>query len=139
MLKVKKLDQYAILPVKQLDSAGYDLYSCEKVTIPPQERALAYTGIACEFPSNYVARICDRSGIAIEQGLHVIAGVIDSNYRGEWAVIFYNTTNKYVTLEAQTRIAQVLFYQVANFLVGEVCELSNTERGAGGFGSTGDK
>jgi len=139
MLKVKKLHRYALLPAKQPDSIAYDFYSCEDVTITPQGRALVRTGLACEFPCNYVARICDRSGIAVKQGLHIMAGVIDPDYRGEWKIVFYNTTNKSVTLKAQTRIAQVLFYRVADFSVTEVDSLSSTQRGAGGFGSTGEK
>ena len=119
--------------------SGYDLYTYEDVSIAPLERVLIGIGIACEFPKNYVARICDRSGIALKNGLHVMAGVIDSTYRGEWKILLYNTTRDVQYLDAQTRIAQVLFYQVANFGVGEVYYLSETIRGAGGFGSTGEK
>jgi len=64
--------------------------------------------------------------VAITQGLHVIAGVIDPDYRGEWKVVFYNTSDTYVLLIAQTKIAQVLFYQVADFPVIEVDKLSDT-------------
>lgn len=137
MLKVKLLDRYALLPVKKPGDAGYDLYANETVDIAPGSRGLVGTGIACEFPSNYVGRIVDRSGTAVKDGLHVIAGVIDSSYRGEWKIALYNTTKERVTVGAQTRIAQVLFYEVADFPVTEVDELSKTERGAGGFGSTG--
>jgi len=139
MLKVKRLHRFALLPARKLGSAGYDLCSCEEVVIPACERVLIPIGFACEFPDNYVARLCDRSGMAAKKGLHVLAGVIDSTYRGEWKIVIYNTTNKEIILAAQTRIAQVLFYQVADFLVMEVNELSDTERGTGGFGSTGEK
>lgn len=139
MLKVKKLNRFALLPVKKPGDAAYDLYSCGKILIPPQEIMLIRTGIACEFPSNYVARICDRSGMAAKEGLHVLAGVIDSSYRGEWKIVLYNTTKEWRTVEAQTRVAQVLFYEVADFSVMEVGQLSETERGEGGFGSTGEK
>ncbi len=138
MLQVKKLHRFALLPVKNPGYAAYDFYSCEFAAIPPHNRSLICTGLACEFPSNYVARICDRSGMAAKCGLHVMAGVIDSSFRGEWKILLFNTTDKAQYLEAQTRIAQVLFYEVANFPIQEVSELSETSRGAGGFGSTGD-
>lgn len=139
MLKVKMLDRFALLPVKKPGDAGYDIYSSERVTILPHQRMLIPTGFAAEFPSNYVGRICDRSGIALKMGLHVMAGVVDASYRGEWKVLLSNTTDRWIILNAQTRIAQVLFYKVADFSVIEVGELSETERGDGGFGSTGEK
>ena len=139
MLKVKKLDPDAKLPVRMPGSVGYDLYSNEKTTIPSGARIAVGTGIAVFFDPKYVGRICDRSGVAWNHGLHVIAGVIDPDYRGEWQVIFYNTTDSPVVLQARTRIAQVLFYEVAAWEVRDVDELSDTKRGAGGFGSTGDR
>lgn len=139
MLKIKKLHRFALLPVKRAEDAGYDIYSCKGVTIPPHERMLIPTGFVAEFPSDYVARLCDRSGMAAKRGLHVMAGVIDASYRGEWSVLLSNTTNQWITLDAQTRVAQALFYKVADFSVIEVSELSETERGDGGFGSTGEK
>ena len=137
MLKVKKLGRFALCPVKKPGDAGYDLYSNEDVIIGGGARGVVSTGIACEFPSNYVGRIVDRSGMAVKEGLHVVAGVIDSSYRGAWKIALYNTTTRPVEIKAQTRIAQVLFYKVADFPIMEVDELSDTERGAGGFGSTG--
>lgn len=133
---VKKLDPNAMLPVKMPGSVGYDLYSNEKLTIHSGSRVLVGTGIAMSFRPGYVGRICDRSGMAWN-GLHVMAGVIDPDYRGEWKVMLYNTACHDVRIQAGTRIAQVLFYEVADWEVREVSELSDTERGAGGFGSTG--
>lgn len=137
MLKVKKLFPQAKLPFKKPGDAAYDLYSCEKEVIPPRDRKLVCTGIACEIPEGYVGRIVDRSGIALKEGLHVMAGVIDATYRGEWKILLFNTTHKWFEIPEGTRIAQVLFYKVADWPVWSVDELSNTERGAGGFGSTG--
>ena len=134
---VKKLDPNAMLPVKMPGSAGYDLYSNERVLIYPGDRRIIGTGIAMSFNRKYVGRICDRSGMA-SAGLHVMAGVIDPDYRGEWRVILLNTTNRDWRVQAGTRIAQVLFYEVADWGIEEVDELSDTERGAGGFGSTGE-
>lgn len=139
MLKVKKLHQFALLPVKKPGDAAYDFYACEETIVPPRQRRLVPTGLACEFPSSYVARICDRSGVAANMGLHVMAGVIDSSYRGEWKIVIYNTTEQRKVIKAQTRIAQVLFYEVANFPIMEVTQLNETDRGEDGFGSTGDK
>jgi len=139
MIKVKKLHRFALLPVRQYNAAAYDLYSCQDERIPAGERRLIGTGLAIEFPLGYVARLCDRSGMAAKKGLHVMAGVIDPDYRGEWKVVLLNTSDKEVVIEAQTRIAQVLFYKVADFPVTQVDELSDTTRGEGGFGSTGDK
>jgi dUTP pyrophosphatase len=136
---VKKLDPNAMLPVKMPGSAAYDLYSNERVLIYPGNRAIIGTGLAISFKRNYVGRICDRSGMAWSAGLHVLAGVIDPNYRGEWKVVLLNTSDSDVRLQAGTRIAQVLFYEVADWGIEEVDELSDTERGAGGFGSTGDR
>lgn len=138
MLQVKMLHRFALLPVKNPGDAGYDFYSCEYMTVAPHKRRLFRTGLACKFPSNYVARICDRSGMAAKRGLHVMAGVIDATFRGEWKILLFNTTDEAQCLEARTRIAQVLFYEVADFPIQEVSELDDTARGAGGFGSTGE-
>jgi dUTP pyrophosphatase len=139
MLKIKKLDPLAKLPVKKPGDAAYDLYASETVDIAPGSRELVGTGIACEFPSNYVGRIVDRSGVAVKDGLHVVAGVIDASYRGEWKIALYNTTRGRVTVGRNTRIAQVLFYRVADWPVIAVDELSSTARGGCGFGSSGVK
>lgn len=139
MLKVKRLNPLAKLPVKKFDSAAYDLYACEDVYVPARDKALIHTGISCEFPEGFVARICDRSSVAMNDGLHVMAGVIDANYRGEWKILLYNTTRYTKFVHSQTRVAQALLYEVAGFPVIEVEELSDTERGDGGFGSTGVK
>lgn len=137
MLKVKKLAANATPPLKAPGSAAYDLFANERVTILPEERGIIGTGIAVAFNRKYVGRICDRSGRAWNQGLHVMAGVIDPNYRGEWKVVLYNTGEQSIVIWPGDRIAQVLFYEVANWEVLEVEELNETERGTGGFGSTG--
>jgi len=137
MLKVKRLNQYAELPVKQHNSAGYDLVTAAGHHIPASERRLIKLGIAIEFPPNYVGRICDRSGMALKQGLHVLAGVIDADYRGEVGVVLLNTSKEDILIKGPARIAQILFYEVADFPVIEVDELNDTSRGQGGWGSTG--
>lgn len=139
MLRVKKLDPRAKLPVKKAGDAAYDLYSLDEVWIYPGRRELVHTGIACDFPAGYVARLCDRSGMAVNAGLHIIAGVVDQTYRGEWMIAFYNTTTAKVKVPAGERVAQVLFYKVEDWPVREVDTLDRTIRGGGGFGSTGSK
>ena len=139
MLRVKKLDPRAKLPVKKAGDAAYDLYSLNKMSIKAGHRALIHTGIACDFPVGYVARLCDRSGVALNEGLHVVAGVIDQTYRGEWMIAFYNMSGTTKIVPAGERIAQVLFYKVEDWAVEEVVDLLDTDRGAGGFGSTGSK
>jgi deoxyuridine 5'-triphosphate nucleotidohydrolase len=139
MLRVKKLDPRAKLPVKKAGDAAYDLYSLDEVKIWPRGRELVHTGIACDFPPGYVARLCDRSGVALNLGLHVVAGVVDQSYRGEWMVAFYNMGQETVFVPAGERIAQVLFYKVEDWSIEEVADLDDTARGSGGFGSTGSK
>lgn len=139
MLRVKKLDPRAKLPVKKDGDAAYDLYSLDEVWIYPRQCELVHTGIACDFPVGYVGRLCDRSGVAVNMGLHVVAGVIDQTYRGEWLIAFYNTTNEKVKVPAGERVAQVLFYKVEDWSVEEVANLDDTARGSGRLGSTGSK
>ncbi len=139
MLRVKKLDPRAKLPVKRDGDAAYDLYSLDEVIIEAGCRELVHTGIACDFREGYVARLCDRSGVAVNQGLHVVAGVIDQTYRGEWLVAFYNMSGTTTIVPAGERVAQVLFYKVEDWSVREVDDLDRTIRGAGRFGSTGSK
>jgi deoxyuridine 5'-triphosphate nucleotidohydrolase len=139
MLRVKKLHPDAKLPLRKVGDAAYDLYSLDTVWIKPGCRELVHTGIACDFPPGYVARLCDRSGVALNQGLHVVAGVVDQTYRGEWMVAFYNMTKHEVKVPALERIAQVLFYKVEEWPIEEVADLDDTARGSGGFGSTGSK
>ncbi|MEO2154285.1 MAG: dUTP diphosphatase [Nanoarchaeota archaeon] len=140
ILKVKKLNEDAKLPVKKRKGdAGFDLYSNEEVILKPGERKLISTGIAIEIPKGYFGLIKDRSGLAAKNGLHCLAGVIDSNYRGEVKVVLINLGNEEVKLEKYSRIAQLLIIPVPEFEIEEVDELSNTERNEKGFGSSGLK
>jgi dUTP pyrophosphatase len=139
-LKVKKLNNEAKLPVKKRKGdAGFDLYSLEDVELKPGERKLVSTGIAIEIPYGYFGLIKDRSGLAVKNGLHCLAGVVDSNYRGEIKVVLINLGNEPVKLEKHSRIAQLLIIPVPDFEIEEVNELSETERNEKGFGSSGLK
>ena len=136
-LKVKKLYGAATLPTKGNPSdAGYDLYSSEKVAIPARSTVLVSTGISMAIPEGYVGLIWDRSSMGVK-GVHRHAGVIDSGYRGHIKVCLHNTSKDTYHVEYGDRIAQILIQQAANFNLEEVESLDHTERGEGGFGSTG--
>ena len=143
-INVKKLNPNAIIPTYGSEfSAGADLYACEggEVTLKAGETRLIHTGIAIEIPCGYVGLIYARSGLATKRGLAPAnkVGVIDSDYRGEIMVALHNHSSSEQTVADGERIAQIVFtpYETASFCV--VDELESTERGEGGFGSTGRK
>lgn len=144
-LKIKKLRENAKLPQRATaGSAGMDLSACieEAKTIKPGELLLVPTGIAIEIPSaEYVAYIFARSGLGIKHGICLAngVGVVDSDYRGEVCVGLCNVSNKEYTITPGERVAQMVISPVSLMPAVEVQELSDTERGAGGFGSTGKK
>lgn len=145
VLKIKKLRESARVPFRATEgSAGMDLYACidEPVTIAPHEIRVIPTGIAIapESPA-YVAYIFARSGLAVKHGIAPAncVGVIDSDYRGEVCVGLVNQTETPFTVEPGERIAQMVISPVILPEIEVVGELSDTERGSGGFGSTGTK
>jgi dUTP pyrophosphatase len=136
-IPVKKLFDDAKIPTKgNLSDAGYDLYSTEKVSIPAGATVLVSTGISMEIPEGYVGFIWDRSSMGVN-GIHRHAGVIDSGYRGHIKVCLHNTTKDVYHVECGDRIAQIVIQQCPHFELCLVDSLDNTERGSGGFGSTG--
>ncbi len=143
-VNIKKLNENAVIPTYGSEySAGADLYACidSEVTILPGETKLIKTGLAIEVPVGYGAFIYARSGLASKRGLAPAnkVGVVDADYRGEVMVALHNHSNEEQTIGAGERIAQMV---IAPFLKAEfevVDELSDTARGAGGFGSTGTK
>lgn len=137
---VKVLIQSGRLPQKQSQAAaGFDVYAAQNVVVPARGRALVRLGIAVEFPEGYVALLWDRSGLAVRFGITTIAGVIDADYRGEWQVALLNTTDTDFYVVVGDRVAQVLFQPIACMSFVEVAELPSTQRGLGGFGSTGTR
>ena len=139
---VKKLHPAAKLPTRgSAEAAGADLYACldEAVTIAPGQTVLIPTGIALAIPTGFVGLVYARSGLATKRGLAPAnkVGVIDSDYRGELLVSLYNQSGQDQTVEPGERVAQLVLtpYLAAEFVSAET--LSETERGAGGFGSTG--
>ena len=107
--------------------------------IEPGERALIPTGTYIALPSGYVGQVCPRSGLALKEGITVLnaPGIIDSDYRGQISVILHNAGKKAVTIKQGERIAQLLVSIVPQVVLTNVEQLSETERGAAGFGSTG--
>lgn len=118
--------------------AGMDLLAAEDRVVLPMSRAVVSTGISMEIPPGYYGRIAPRSGLALKYGIDVLAGVVDSSYRGEIRVILFNTDKEETFVIRQgDKIAQMIIERHYNFDFVETEELSSTERGSGGFGSTG--
>lgn len=138
-LKVKRLKEGAKLPKYGSEgAAGLDLFSNQNCQLEPGERAAIKTDISMEIPEHHVGLIWDRSGHALKRGLHTLAGVIDSDYRGNIAVIVLNTSNEPIVIEKGQKIAQMLIQSYTRFEIADSQELDTTIRGDGGFGSTGD-
>ena len=142
-VKLKKLNDKAVIPTYGSPySAGADLYSVDDtIVLTAGESRLFHTGIAMEIPAGYVGLVYARSGLAAKRGLAPAnkVGVIDADYRGEIMVCLHNHSDKDQTVEEGERIAQIV---IAPFLTAEfeaAEELADTERGEGGFGSTGTK
>lgn len=139
---VKKLKENAILPTYgSAQAAGADLYACldADLTIAPGETAFVPTGLAMELPVGYVGLIYARSGLACKRDLAPAnkVGVIDSDYRGEFIVALHNHGKAAQTISHGERVAQLVITPVLNVSFLEADELSDTQRAAGGFGSTG--
>jgi dUTP pyrophosphatase len=137
-IRVKKTEKKAIVPTRSNQSdAGWDLYSVTTRPIAPSQRVTIKTGISLEIPEEYVGLIWPRSGMSVKNGIDVLAGVVDSGYRGEIKVCLLNTSREWMDIKEGDRIAQILFQKVPHFQLQEVEILQNSDRGEGGFGSTG--
>jgi dUTP pyrophosphatase len=138
LLRFKQLDDRAVLPRRgSVLAAGLDVCSIEDLHIQPKQRATARTGLAVAIPQGFYGRIAPRSGLAAKKGLDVLAGVIDSDYRGEVCCLLYNTGDEAIDLPAGSKICQLIVEQIIMPETAWVNELDETARGAGGFGSTG--
>ena len=140
----KKLLENALVPTYGTEySAGADLYACldEPVCILPGETAFIHTGIAVELPMNTVGLVYARSGMACKRGIAPAnkVGVIDCDYRGEIMVALHNHSSQEVVVESGERVAQMVITPYIQGIYQEVDELTDTVRGAAGFGSTGKK
>ena len=144
IVKFKKLFENAICPTYGTEfSAGADLYALadDDIVIKAGETTLVHTGIAVEIPQGYVGLIYARSGLATKKGLAPAnkVGVIDADYRGELMVALYNQSKEERTVSAGERIAQLVIAPFLKAEFEEAEELTDTVRGEGGFGSTGNK
>lgn len=143
-LKIKKLLPEAKLPAYgSTNAAGADLYALSEhaIRIGANETAIVHTGLAAEIPEGYVGLIFARSGLATKKGLAPAnkVGVIDSDYRGEIRVALHNHSKYMQSIEPYERVAQLVIMPYVYAELIETDELSDTERGEGGFGSTGSK
>jgi dUTP pyrophosphatase len=137
-LRFKQLDPRAVLPRRgSARAAGLDICSIEDLEIGPKHRVAARTGLAVAIPAGFYGRIAPRSGLAAKNGLDVLAGVIDSDYRGEMQCLLYNTSDETIILPAGNKICQLIVEQIITPEPTWATDLDDTARGAGGFGSTG--
>lgn len=141
-INIKKLNENAIIPTRGSEyAAGYDLYACTSspIIIMPHNTVKVGTGIAVELPHGYFGAIFARSGLATKNGLRPAnaVGVCDEDYKGEYIVALHNDTDIPQTINPMERIAQLVVMPYLPVEFNEVDELNDTERGSGGFGSTG--
>lgn len=141
-INIKKLNPKATIPTRGSEySAGYDLYACvdKEIIIPAHDTVIIETGIAMAIPVGCFGGIYARSGLAAKQGLRPAncVGVVDSDYRGEVKVALHNDSDVMRVIRPNERIAQIIIQSYLNCDLFEVDNLDETDRGEGGFGSTG--
>ena len=139
-IKIKKLNELAIIPTyARKGDAGMDLYSIEDYSLKPGERKLFPTGLAIEIPIGYELQLRPRSGLAYKHGISIVnsPGTIDSGYRGDVGIILINHGEKDFEIKIGDRIAQGILNKVEEVDFIEVENLSESERGEGGFGHSG--
>ncbi|NDG84215.1 MAG: dUTP diphosphatase [Proteobacteria bacterium] len=137
ILKIQRLDPAARVPVRAYEhDAGLDLYSLERHTLAPGEGRIFKTGIALEIDPGFVGLVWDRSSMG-KRGIKTLGGVIDSGYRGEVGVILWNLSKEPQEIQSGDKIAQLLIQPISTPVSREVEILSSSERGTGGFGSSG--
>ena len=134
---IKKNNEEATIPTQATEGdAGYDLYSLEEVTLAPMARAVVKTGISIAIPMGFYGRVAPRSGLAVKKGLDVLAGVVDAGYRGDVGVVLIILSSENITLEKQSKVAQLIFEKCHDVDWVETDDLSESERGDGGYGSS---
>ncbi len=141
-VRIRRLHENAVLPVySSEEAAGADLYACEggEISVAPHQTVMVHTGLAAEIPQGYAGLVFARSGIASKRGLAPAnkVGVIDSDYRGELMVALHNHSEETAVIADRERIAQLVIVPCLHAEFEEAEELGETERGEGGFGSTG--
>lgn len=143
-VRYQKLDDRAVAPTYgSADAAGADLYAVmdAPLTLAPGQTALVHTGLAVEIPAGFVGLVCARSGLATKRGLAPAnkVGVIDADYRGEIMVALHNHSSDPQTIHRGERVAQLVLVPYLTAAYEQADSLTDTDRGAGGFGSTGTK
>lgn len=142
-LKIKNTSHHPLPDYETEGASGMDLraYLDEAVTLQPLERTLVPTGLFVEIPSGYEGQVRPRSGLSIKHGISLVncVGTIDSDYRGELKIPVINLSNEPYTIQDGERIAQLVIASYERVKTVAVKEISDTERGKGGFGSTGTK
>lgn len=138
ILQFKKLTEFAIAPIRGSKfAAGFDLSSAYDTSVPARGKALVKTDIAIAIPEGTYARIAPRSGLAWKNFIDIGAGVVDYDYRGNVGVVLFNHGEQSFDIKRGDRIAQLVLERISMADAVEVDELFSTERGSGGFGSTG--
>ena len=139
---VKKINENAKMPsYAHYGDAGVDLYAARDTVVPPHGRALVPTGLKIAIPNGYEGQVRPKSGLALKHGITVLntPGTVDAPYRGEVGVILFNSSDNEYVARSGEKIAQMVFCKVENAEFELADELPDTDRGEGGFGSTGLK
>ena len=139
-IKIKRLNENAILPEKQHDSdAGYDLHSIEEIILKPSKIYKVRTGIAIQIPNNYGGLVLPRSGLSSKYGISLIntPGLIDSGYRGELLIPLINHSSNEYTINKTERVAQLILLEIPEVKIEVTSDLDESDRDSKGFGSTG--
>ena len=137
MININILHEDAVTPTRgSKESAGLDLHTIESVTIPPGQRALLKTGLAMSMPAGYVGLIWPRSKLAAKMGIDVLAGVVDSDYRGEIMISLLNTGLDPVEIKTGDKVAQMIIQRHSHMQINIVDDLDKTMRGQSGVNST---
>ncbi|XP_073706640.1 deoxyuridine 5'-triphosphate nucleotidohydrolase-like isoform X1 [Garra rufa] len=138
VLKFAKLTENATTPSRGSNrAAGFDLYSAYDYSVGPMDKALVKTDIQIAVPHGYYGRVAPRSGLAVKHFIDVGAGVVDEDYRGNLGVVLFNFNKEPFEVKKGDRIAQLICERICYPELQELQTLDDTERGAGGFGSTG--
>tara|TARA_Y100001936_G_C15714183_1_gene477568 strand:+ start:146 stop:580 length:435 start_codon:yes stop_codon:yes gene_type:complete len=139
-IKIKRLNENAILPEKQHDSdAGYDLHSIEEIILRPNKIYKIRTGIAIQIPNHYAGLVLPRSGLSSKYGISLIntPGLIDSGYRGELLIPLINHSSNEYTINKTERVAQLILIEIPEVKIEVTSDLDESDRESKGFGSTG--
>lgn len=139
-LLIEKLDKSAKMPAYAMPGdAGMDVFVNEEKTLKPGKRHLFSTGIKIAVPEGHVALVWDKSGLAVKKGLKTMAGVVDEGFRGELRILVINLGEEDIEIEKYSKVAQMIIQKKEEVEIEEVERLDDTDRGEGGFGSTGLK